>query len=118
MDVDGLVAEIEEIVRARGLVAYDGELGTQDGQRGQFEQGGGAVYQQLDTLAGEQPAAVTVTLGVRRATSRPRELQLLVEVCEGGQLTFPVAQVGLAGCVPPIAGRAPDPLGDGYGRGP
>jgi hypothetical protein len=28
MDVDGLVAEIEEIVRTRGLVAYDGQVIT------------------------------------------------------------------------------------------
>ena len=38
MDVDGLVAEIEEIVRTRGLVAYDGQVITSLRRIGQWEE--------------------------------------------------------------------------------
>jgi hypothetical protein len=38
MDVDGLVAEIEEIVRTRGLVAYDGQVITNLRRVGEWEE--------------------------------------------------------------------------------
>ena len=73
-----------------------GELGAPRRQRGQLEQRRVPVDEQLDPLPGEQPAAGPVPLGVPLAAARARELQLLVERRDRGQVRVAVGAERLA----------------------
>jgi hypothetical protein len=77
----------------------DGELGAPRGQGGQLQQRRVPVDQELDALAGQQPAALVVALRVPGAAARPGQLELLVQRADGGQLAGPVGPVRLAGGV-------------------
>ena len=77
----------------------DGELGAPGRQRGQLEEGRVPVEQQLQPLAGEQPAAVAVPLLVAGAAAGAGQVELLLELLEHREGGAAVGAVRLAGGV-------------------
>ena len=74
----------------------DGEFGAPGGEGRQLEERAVRVQQQLDPLAGQQPAPVAVPLLVALAAAGDGQLELLVQLVEEGELRGPVGAVGLA----------------------
>ena len=73
----------------------DGELRAPRGERGELEEGGVTVQQQLDPLPHQQSAAVTVPLLVTCPTAGAGEVELLLKLGEDVQLRLAVGAVEL-----------------------
>jgi hypothetical protein len=74
----------------------DGEFGAPGGEGRQLEERAVRVQQELDPLAGQQPAPVTVPPLVAFAAAGDGQLDLLSQLVQHGELCGPVGAVSLA----------------------
>src|SRR5439155_21970145 len=74
----------------------DGEFGAPGGESRQLEERAVRVQQELDPLAGQQPAPVTVPPLVAFAAAGDGQLDLLSQLVQHGELCGPVGAVSLA----------------------